>query len=84
MKEFFKNIFEVICSIGIVTGGIILCSIAIIPIFAIILVLCIPFIILVLSCMIFSLPFLIIDAVKKCFDKSDIKEKNNDENIVKK
>lgn len=84
MKEFFKNIFEIICYIGIVIGGIILCSIAIIPVFAIILLVCLPFIILVLLCMIFSLPFSIISAVKKCFDKFDIKEKNNDENIVKK
>lgn len=84
MKEFFKNIFEVLCYIGIVIGGIILCSIAIIPVFAIILLVCLPFIILVLPFMIFSLPFSIIGAVKKCFDKLDIKEKNNDENIVKK
>lgn len=75
MKEFFKNIFEVIWYSGIVIGGIILCSIAIIPIFVIILLLSIPIIILVLSFMILSLPFLIIDAVKKCFDKFDIKEK---------
>jgi hypothetical protein len=84
MKEFFKNIFEVICYVGIVIGGTILCFIAIIPIFAIILLVYLPFIILVLLCMIFSLPFSIIDAVKKCFDKFEIKEKNNDENIVKK
>lgn len=84
MKEFFKNIFEIICYIGIVIGGIILCFIAIIPIFAIILLICLPLIILVLPFMIFSLPFSIIDAMKKCFDKFDIKEKNNDENIVKK
>ena len=84
MKEFFKNIFEVICYIGLLIGGIILCSIAIIPIFVIILLLCLPLIILVLPFMIFSLPFSIIDAVKRCFDKFDIKEKNNDENIVKK
>ena len=36
MKEFFKNIFEVICYIGLLIGGIILCFIAIIPVFAII------------------------------------------------
>lgn len=84
MKEFFKNIFEVICYIGIVIGGTILCFIAIIPVFAIILLLCLPLIILVLPFMILSLPFSIIDAVKKYFDKFDIKEKNNDENIVKK
>ena len=84
MKEFFKNIFEIICYIGLVIGGTILCFIAIIPTFAIILLVCLPFIILVLLCMIFSLPFSILDAVKKCFDKFDIKEKNNDENIVKK
>ena len=83
MKEFFKNIFEVICYIGIVIGGIILCSIAIISVFAIILLVCLPFIILVLPFMILSLPFSIIGAVKKCFDKFDIKEKNNDENIIK-
>lgn len=84
MKEFFKNIFEVICSIGLLIGGIILCSIAIIPIFAIILLLCVPLIILILPFMILSLPFSIIGAVKRCFDKFDIKEKNNDKNIVKK
>lgn len=84
MKEFLKNIFEVICYIGLLIGGIILCFIAIIPVFAIIFLVSLPFIILVLLCMIFSLPFPIIDAVKKCFDKFDIKEKNNDENIVKK
>lgn len=84
MKEFLKNIFEVICYIGIVIGGIILCSIAIIPVFAIILLVCLPFIILALPFMILSLPFSIIGAVKKCFDKLDIKEKNNDENIIKK
>ena len=48
-------------------------------IFALILLVCIPIIILVLPFMIFSLPFSIIDAVKKCFDKFDIKEKNNDD-----
>ncbi len=69
MKEFFKNIFEVLCYIGIVIGGTILCFIAIIPIFAIIFLVCIPVIILALPFMIFSLPFSIIDAVKKCFDK---------------
>ena len=79
MKEFFKNIFEVICYIGLLIGGTILCFIAIIPIFAIILLVCIPIIILVLPFMIFSLPFSIIDAVKKCFNKFDIKEKNNDD-----
>lgn len=84
MKKFFKNIFEVICFISIVIGGIILCSIAIIPVFAIILLVCLPLIILVLPFMILSLPFSIINVVKKCFDKFDIKEKNNDENIVKK
>lgn len=85
MKEIFKNIFEVICYIGLLIGGIILCSIAIIPIFAILLLVCLPFIILVLPFLIFSLPYSIIDAVKKCFNKfDDMKEKNNDENIVKK
>lgn len=84
MKEFFKNIFEVICYIGLLIGGIILCFIAIIPVFAIILLVCLPFIILVLPFMILSLPFSIIGAVKKCFDKLDIKEKNNDKNIIKK
>jgi hypothetical protein len=84
MKEFFKNIFEVTCYIGLLIGGFILCFIAIIPIFAIILLICLPLTILVLPFMIFSLPFSIIDAMKKCFDKFDIKEKNNDENIVKK
>jgi hypothetical protein len=78
MKEFFKNIFEGICYIGIVIGGTILCFIAIVPIFAIILLICLPLIILVLPFMIFSLPCSIIDAMKKCFDKFGIKEKNND------
>ena len=78
MKEFFKNIFEVLCYIGIVIGGTILCFIAIVPIFAIIFLVSLPFIILVFPLMILSLPFLIIDAVKKCFDKFDIQEKNND------
>ena len=78
MKEIFKNIFEVICYIGLLIGGIILCSIAIIPIFAILLLVCLPFIILVLPFFIFSLPFSIIDAVKKCVDKFDIKKEATD------